>query len=71
MEESAPTPSTPVEVYLAARRRVVAAFILLAGVLGVGATGYWYLAYLQQPGYWSFGDCVYMTAITITTVMLT
>jgi len=58
----------PIEVYLASRRRVIVALMVLMGVLGVGATGYWYLAWLQRPGYWEFHDCVYMTAITITTV---
>ena len=58
----------PIVVYRAARKRVLIAFGVLIAVLGLGALGYWYLAWLQQPGYWSFSDCVYMTAITITTV---
>lgn len=68
MEDDAPRPNDPIEVYLASRRRVVVALIVLSTVLGIGAAGYWYLAWLEQPGYWSFSDCVYMTAITITTV---
>lgn len=67
MEDTTPTLS-PLEAYLAARRRVVLALVVLVSVLGIGATGYWYLAWLQRPGFWSFGDCVYFTAITITTV---
>lgn len=68
MEESAPTPSNPIEVYVAAQRRVILAFLVLLGVVGIGAAGYWYLAWLQSPGYWSYFDCVYFTAITISTV---
>ncbi|MCA9706503.1 MAG: potassium channel protein [Myxococcales bacterium] len=68
MEEPSPRQSNPIEVYRASRRRVIVALLVLGGVLGVGATGYWYLAWLQRPGYWSFSECVYMTAITITTV---
>jgi voltage-gated potassium channel len=68
MEESAPTPPNPIEVYVAAQRRVVLALFVLVSVLGLGAAGYWYLAWLKSPGYWSFSDCIYFTAITITTV---
>jgi len=66
--DASPTRSTPIEIYLASRRRVIMALVVLVTVLGVGATGYWYLAWLQRPGHWSFSECVYMTAITITTV---
>jgi voltage-gated potassium channel len=68
MEESAPTPQSPIEVYEASRRRVMLAFAVLLGVLGLGAAGYWYLAWLESPGYWTYFDCVYFTAITISTV---
>lgn len=68
MEDDAPNRSDPIEVYLASRRRVIGALVVLGAVLGIGAAGYWYLAWLERPGYWSFSDCVYMTAITITTV---
>jgi len=68
MDEASPIPPNPIEVYLAARRRVIVAFVVLLVVLVVGAAGYWYLAWLKLPGYWSFGECIYMTAITITTV---
>lgn len=68
MEEASPSPSNPIEVYLASRRRVIAALLVLMLVLCVGALGYWYLAWLEEPGHWSFLECIYMTAITITTV---
>lgn len=68
MEEASPSPSNPIEVYRASRRRVIVALIVLLSVLCLGALGYWYLAWLQKPGTWSFTDCVYFTAITITTV---
>ncbi|MEX1367540.1 MAG: ion channel, partial [Nannocystaceae bacterium] len=68
MDDASPSPLSPIEVYTASRRRVVVAALVLAAVLGVGATGYWYLAWLEDPGHWDFGQCVYMTAITITTV---
>jgi voltage-gated potassium channel len=68
MEESAPTPPNPIEVYLASRRRVLLALFVLVSVLGLGAAGYWYLAWLERPGYWTFSNCIYFTAITITTV---
>lgn len=68
MEESTPTPPSPLEVYEASRRRVILALLVLLAVLGLGAAGYWYLAWLQQPGHWSFSECIYFTAITITTV---
>lgn len=67
--DGAPPPTlNPLEAYQETRRRVVVASVVLMGVLGIGATGYWYLAWLQMPGHWSFWDCLYMTAITITTV---
>jgi voltage-gated potassium channel len=36
--------------------------------VGIGSAGYWYLGWRQSPGLWSLRDCIYMTAITITTV---
>lgn len=60
--------TSPFAAYLAARRRVVWALLVLLLVVGVGATGYWYIGYVQQPGVWKFEDAVYMTVITITTV---
>ncbi len=59
---------SPIEAYAAARRRVVFALFLLAAVTALGAFGYWYIGYLQRPGLWRIGDCVYMTMITISTV---
>ena len=60
--------ASPIQVYLATRHRIVVAALVLVGVLGVGAFGYWYLGYLHEPGHWTFNECLYMTAITITTV---
>jgi len=58
----------PLVIYRQTRRRIVYAVAILAGVSAIGATGYWYLGWLSVPGIWSFKDCLYMTAITITTV---
>ena len=60
----ASTQSDPVRSYEAARRRLFFAFGLLVLVTAVGSGGYWYLS----NGAWSLEDCIYMTAITITTV---
>lgn len=57
-----------IEGYRLARRRVVRAALVSILVLGLGALGYWYLGLRHQPGLWSVADCVYMTAITVTTV---
>jgi len=46
------------------RRRLLIAGILLGVVYAVGTTGY----YLLGGGYWSVGDCAYMTVISLTTV---
>jgi voltage-gated potassium channel len=62
------TESSPVEIYRQTRQRVVAAMIVLVVVTMAGAFGYWYLGWLQYPGHWSFKACLYMVAITITTV---
>lgn len=45
------------------RRLVVAAFLLLVLVMG-GSAGYFTLG----AGRWSFGECIYMTVITLSTV---
>jgi voltage-gated potassium channel len=45
-------------------RRMLAALAALLLLAGVGSTGY----YLLGHGRWSFGDCVYMAIITISTV---
>jgi voltage-gated potassium channel len=58
----------PIETYLVARRRMVVALVVLASIVALGAAGYWYIGWLHQPGYWRFGECLYMTAITISTV---
>ncbi len=64
----ASTQSDPVRSYEAARRRLFFAFGLLVTVIAVGSGGYWYLGDRAVAGMWSLEDCVYMTAITITTV---
>ena len=46
------------------RRRLVIAGLLLAFVYCIGTGGY----YLLGNGYWSLGDCAYMTVISLTTV---
>lgn len=58
----------PVRSYEAARKRLFFALGLLIAVIAIGSGGYWYLGHSTQPGMWSLGDCMYMTAITITTV---
>ncbi|MCB9522012.1 MAG: potassium channel protein [Myxococcales bacterium] len=45
-------------------RRLRYAAISLAGVVGFGVAGYWYLG----QGEWSLFECLYMVLITITTV---
>jgi voltage-gated potassium channel len=64
-------PSTqhdPVRSYEAARRRLFFALALLVTVTAVGSGGYWYLGQSMGAGVWTLEDCIYMTAITITTV---
>lgn len=63
----ASTQNDPVRSYEAARRRLFFALALLVTVTAVGSGGYWYLGQLVG-GAWSLKDCIYMTAITITTV---
>lgn len=63
-----PSDQSPVAIYRQTRRRVAAAMVVLLVVSVAGAAGYWYLGWLQQPGHWTFHECLYMVAITITTV---
>lgn len=58
----------PVASYMVARKRMFLALVLLLVVLGIGSAGYWYLGWRHEPGHWPVSDCIYMTAITITTV---
>ncbi len=46
------------------RNRLLAGFFAMLFVVVGGATGYWLLG----DGRWSWGDCLYMTVITVTTV---
>lgn len=59
-----PKNEDPWTVFLDTRRRLFFALGILVVVTGVGSFGYWWLG----DGRWSFWDCIYMTAITITTV---
>jgi voltage-gated potassium channel len=45
-------------------RRIFAGFIGMVIVTFGGGIGYWFIG----DGRWSFGDCLYMTVITVTTV---
>lgn len=45
-------------------RRLLTGFLVLVAVLVGGAGGY----YLIGEGRWTFGECIYMTVITVTTV---
>jgi voltage-gated potassium channel len=45
-------------------RRLLIAVSVLAALIVSGATGYWILGH----GRWSYGDCLYMTVITLSTV---
>ncbi|MBK8262337.1 MAG: potassium channel protein [Nannocystis sp.] len=60
--------TTTLEDYRRARNRVYLATLVAFGVLLIGALGYWYIGELHQPGHWELHDCLYMTAITVTTV---
>jgi len=51
-----------------ARRRVILAATVSFAVISLGSLGYYYLGYRHEPGLWSIADCIYMTAITVTTV---
>ncbi len=51
-----------------ARRRVIVAAAVSFAVISLGSLGYFYLGYRHEPGLWSVADCIYMTAITVTTV---
>jgi voltage-gated potassium channel len=59
---------TPLVIWQQTRRRMLLAMGLLILIWLVAASGYWYLGWRYQPGYWRFDQCVYMTAITISTV---
>lgn len=48
----------------AAARRLLFALGALAILVGLGSTGYWWLG----EGHWTYGECVYMTVITLSTV---
>lgn len=58
----------PIVVYRQTRRRIMVSLLVLLAVSAIGALGYWYLGWLARPGHWSLHECLYMTAITITTV---
>ena len=58
----------PIQSYLAARHRMFFALGLLVMVVAVGAAGYWYLGNRMSNEMWTLSDCIYMTAITISTV---
>ncbi|MBX2810184.1 MAG: potassium channel protein [Myxococcales bacterium] len=58
----------PIQRFLVARRRMFLALGLLAWVIAGGAAGYWYIGNRISDLQWSVGDCIYMTAITISTV---
>ncbi|MEO8877289.1 MAG: potassium channel protein [Polyangiaceae bacterium] len=45
-------------------RRLLIALLVLGALIICGATGYWLLGH----GRWSYGDCIYMTVITLSTV---
>jgi voltage-gated potassium channel len=45
-------------------RRLLFAVGVLGTLVLLGSTGYWWLG----AGHWSFGECVYMTVITLSTV---
>ena len=45
-------------------KRLVMGLVLLVIVVAGGGIGY----YLIGGGQWRFGDCIYMTVITVTTV---
>lgn len=47
-----------------ARRRLLAALLMIATVFAIGTIGY----FLLGRGRWTLGDCAYMTVISITTV---
>lgn len=46
------------------RNRLLAGFFAMLAVVLLGGIGYWVIG----DGRWAFGDCVYMTVITVTTV---
>jgi len=60
--------ANPLVVYRQTRQRIVVSLVVLLVVSAIGATGYWYLGWVDEATYWTFRECLYMTAITITTV---
>ncbi len=60
--------TTTEKEYLAAQRRVVYAFAVLSCVLGIGAAGYRWIGWHHDLADWTLRECLYMTAITISTV---
>ena len=46
------------------RNRLLIGFVAMLTVISGGGAGYWFLG----DGRWSFGDCLYMTVISVTTV---
>ena len=46
------------------RNRLLIGFVAMLAVISGGGAGYWFLG----DGRWSFGDCLYMTVISVTTV---
>lgn len=60
--------SDPILAYQNSLRRMIFALFLLVAVIAIGTAGYWYLGNRLSNEYWSLGDCIYMTAITISTV---
>jgi voltage-gated potassium channel len=47
---------------------VLRAFMVLLAVQGIGSAGYFYLGWRFQEGLWGFWECLYMTAVTVSTV---
>jgi len=42
--------------------------MVLLAVQGIGSAGYYYLGWHFEEGLWSFWECLYMTAVTVSTV---
>lgn len=64
---TAPTSAHP-KGYLQSASRVLRAILVLFAVQGIGAAGYYYLGWRFQEGLWSLWECLYMTAVTVSTV---
>src|SRR5262249_40821080 len=51
------------------RQRILVATVALLSIFTIGSVGYWLMGRLYLGKYaWDFGECAYMTVITITTV---